>query len=80
MALLKGGFSQMDLAQFLGLPSKQSMSNKFSRGSWSASELAKVVEFTGGRLAFVYPDGQQILIFPESAPKLKGKAGAKEQE
>lgn len=70
MALAKAGKRQIDLAGLYGW-SKQSMSTKFSRESWFGKDLARVAEFTGGRLAFVYPDGQIIYIDhdePEKAP------------
>lgn len=31
---------------------------------WSATDLARIAAITGGKLAFVFPDGQQILIDP----------------
>ena len=68
MALTKAGKKQIDLANLYGW-SKQSMSTKFSRGSWFGKDLAKVAEFTGGRLAFVYPDGQVIYIDPDEDEK-----------
>lgn len=65
MALNKAGKRQIDLAALYEC-SKQSMSTKFSRGSWFAKDLARVAAFTGGRLAFVYPDGQIIYIEPDN--------------
>ena len=56
---------QIDLIPVLGMSSKQSLSNKFSNGRWSADDLARVAEFCGCKLAFVLPDGQQIVIEPE---------------
>lgn len=64
MALAKAGKKQRDLADLYGC-TKQSMSTKFRRESWFGKDLAKVAEFTGGKLAFVYPDGQTIYIEPE---------------
>lgn len=61
MALDKSGKKQNDLAELYGT-SKQSMSTKFTRESWFGKDLARVADFTGGRLAFVYPDGQIIYI------------------
>ena len=63
MALNKAGKRQIDLAELYGC-SKQAMSTKFSRESWFGKDLARVAAFTGGRLAFVYPDGQVIYIEP----------------
>ena len=60
-ALIRAGKRQQDLAALYGC-SKQSMSTKFSRESWFGKDLARVADFTGGRLAFVYPDGQMIYI------------------
>ena len=60
-AISKAGKRQIDLANLYGW-SKQSMSTKFSRDSWAARDLATVAEFTGGKLAFIYPDGQIIYI------------------
>ena len=65
MALRKGKRQQNELAAEWGYASRQSINNKFSRGSWSADDLARVARFTGGILKIVYPDGQEILIFPE---------------
>lgn len=61
MALAKAGKKQLDLAALYGC-SKQSMSTKFKRESWFGKDLARIAEFTGGKLAFVYPDGQIIYI------------------
>lgn len=56
---------QVDLMPVLEMSSKQSLSNKFSNGRWSADDLARVAEFCGCKLAFILPDGQQIVIEPE---------------
>ncbi len=56
---------QYDLISVLGMSSKQSLSNKFANGRWSADDLARVAEFCGCKLAFILPDGQQIAIVPE---------------
>lgn len=66
MALNKAGKKQIDLAALYGC-SKQAMSTKFSRESWFGKDLARVAEFTGGRLAFIYPDGQTIFIEPDKS-------------
>ena len=55
---------QLDLAAHFDM-STQTMSNKMARGSWSATDLAKVAEFTGCKLSFILPDGQQIFIEDE---------------
>lgn len=73
MALQKGGHTQVEMAESWGITSPQALGVKFNRGSWSANDLANVAEFTGGVLNIKYPDGQEILIYPESKPKLRGK-------
>jgi len=72
-ALQKAGKKQLDLAAEWGYSDPKAVSNKFFRGSWSGSDLASVAEFTGGKLAFVYPDGQQIFIYPDKETNARGK-------
>ena len=60
MAMAKKGMSQKDLAEEWG-STRQAINNKFGRDSWSGDDLMKVARITGGKLAFVYPDGQQLL-------------------
>lgn len=55
---------QLDLAAHFDM-STQTMSNKMARGSWSATDLVKVAEFTGCKVAFILPDGQQIFLEDE---------------
>ena len=55
------GIKQIDLAAHFGM-SKQTMSNKFARNSLFGPDLVKVADFCGCKLAFVFPDGQQITI------------------
>ena len=50
------------LVGVLDAKSAQALSNKFRLGRWSASDLAKVAEFTGAKLAFILPDGEQVVI------------------
>ncbi len=52
---------QKDLAA-LWETSPQVITNKFRLERWTGEELARVAALTGGKLAFVYPDGQQIFI------------------
>ena len=59
--LAMSGKRQIELAQFFGM-SKQTMSNKIARNSWFASDLVKTAELCGCKLAFIMPDGQQIII------------------
>ena len=56
------GKKQTDLMAALEMSSKQSMSNKFSNERWSADDLVKVAEECGCKVAFVLPDGQQIVL------------------
>lgn len=60
-ALAGCGKRQTDLAEYFGI-SRQAMSNKVARDSWSSYDLAKAAEFCGGTLAIIMPDGQQIII------------------
>ena len=61
MALKKARKNQTDLIRIWG-NSKSAMSNKFRLERWSGNDLIRVAKFTGSKLAFIYPDGQQILI------------------
>ena len=70
-ALLKARRQQNELAEAWGYASRQAMNNKFSRGSWSAEELARIAQFTGGELKIVYPDGQEIRILPDESKETK---------
>jgi len=63
MALTKAGISQTELAKIWGT-SRQGIYNKLNLERWSAKDLARIAEITGGRLNFDYPDGQQIPIDP----------------
>ena len=63
MALTKAGISQTELAKIWGT-SRQAIYNKLNLERWSAKDLARIAEITGGKLNFVYPDGQQIPIDP----------------
>lgn len=56
------GKKQSDLMELLQMSSKQSLSNKFTNERWSADDLAKIAESCGCKLAFILPDGQQIII------------------
>ena len=79
MALQKGGKQQRELAEDWGFTTPQALGVKFNRGSWSANDLANIAEYTGGQLVIRYPDGQDIIVFPESKPRLRGKNDPKEQ-
>lgn len=60
--LAMAGKKQNDLAEALGLSSRQAMSNKIKKNSWYASDVIKAAELCGCRLAFVMPDGEHIYI------------------
>lgn len=62
--LALSGKKQLDLAAHFSM-SKQTMSNKIARDSWSAKDLAKVAEFAGCKVGFVLPDGQHIFLEAE---------------
>ena len=55
------GRDHAGLAEHLGI-SKQALSNKFYRDSFSAADLVKVADFTESRLSFVFPDGNKVVI------------------
>ena len=59
---------QLDLMPILNMSSTQSLSNKFSNERWSADDIVKVAQFCGCKLAFIFPDGQQIVIENEKSP------------
>ena len=61
MALAKGNRKQTELAELLGFQ-RQAVNLKLAKDRWTGAELARIAAFTGGRLAFIYPDGQEILI------------------
>lgn len=62
------GRKQNDLLGVLDVKSKQALSNKMVNERWYGSDLVSIAEFTGGKLAFVYPDGQMVYIEEEKAP------------
>ena len=56
------GKKQGSLAKVLDVGSVQAVSNKFRLGRWSASDLVKIAEYTGSKLAFILPDGERVVI------------------
>ena len=72
MALAKGNKKQTELAEMLGFQ-RQAVNLKLAKERWTGAELARIAEFTGGKLAFIYPDGQQILIEPPAESTEEGK-------
>lgn len=73
VALQKAGISQTALAKLWGT-SPQAIYNKMNLERWSAADLVRIAEISGGRLAFVYPDDQQILIDTEEKRKPEAEA------
>ena len=62
--LALSGKRHIELADFFGM-TKQTMSNKMARDSWSAKDLARVAEFVGCKIGFLLPDGQHIFLEAE---------------
>ena len=62
--LALSGKRQIERADFFCM-TKQTMSNKMARDSWSAKDLARVAEFVGCKIGFLLPDGQHIFLEAE---------------
>ncbi len=58
------GKNQTDLAAAFGMTTPQAMNNKMRRDSWSAKDLAKTAALCGAKLAFLLPDGSQLILAP----------------
>lgn len=56
------------LAENFGI-SKQALSNKFYRGSFSAEDLIKAADFCGCTLTFTTPSGDTIKLEPTDIAK-----------
>ena len=69
--LALSGLKQSDLLQPLNMSSRQSLSNKFTNERWSAQDLVDISRLCGCKLAFIMPNGQQIIV--ENEPQ-KGTA------
>ena len=69
--LALSGLKQSDLLQPLNMSSRQSLSNKFTNERWSAQDLVDISHLCGCKLAFIMPNGQQIIV--ENEPQ-KGTA------
>lgn len=65
--LALSGLKQSDLMQPLSMSSRQSLSNKFTNERWSAQDLVDISYLCGCKLAFIMPNGQQIIV--ENEPK-----------
>ena len=69
-ALIKlEGKEQGQLAAHLGI-SKQALSNKLYRDSFSAGDLIRIAEFLDCELAFITSDNQRITLDPSDIGKL----------
>lgn len=64
--LVLSGLKQADLVQPLNMGSRQSLNNKFSNERWSAQDLVDISRVCGGKLAFILPNGQQIIVESDS--------------
>lgn len=60
--LALSGLKQSDLLQPLSMSSRQSLSNKFTNERWSAQDLVDISHLCGCKLAFILPNGQQIIV------------------
>ena len=67
--LAMSGKKQAELTSVLGLSSNQAVNNKIRKNSWFASDLLKVAELCGCKLAFVMPDGQCIYLSDDEQEK-----------
>lgn len=64
--LALSGLKQSDLLQPLSMSSRQSLSNKFTNERWSAQDLVDISHLCGCKLAFIMPNGQQIIVESET--------------
>lgn len=67
-ALDSANVKRADLAAALGVANAQSVSDKLSRGRWSADELATAAELCGYRLALVDKVDGVVVSIPASTP------------
>ena len=74
MCFIKTKLKQVDLASRWST-SRQAISNKFYRDYWSADELADLARFFGAQLVFKFPDGMEIPVLTDSAPRAKLEPG-----
>ena len=59
-ALRVSGKKQVDLVGILKVTTPQAANKKVREGRWTADDLIKVAEFTGGKILFQMPDGEQF--------------------
>lgn len=65
-AAARAGLDRAQLAQALGVGTAQAVSNKYTRGSFSARDLVKIATACGYSLAFVGADGRAVVTFDSS--------------
>ena len=65
--LSTSGKSQTELARFLGI-SPQSLSNKMTRGYFSADDLIRIGVFCSRKLSYTFPDGSEIIFTKQDLP------------
>ena len=56
---------QNTFAAAFGITTPPARSNKLRRDSWSARDLAKAAALCGAKLAFILPDGSQLILAPD---------------
>lgn len=59
LALRSSGKKQADLISVLKVNTPQAANKKVRESRWTADDLIKVAELTGGKLIFQMPDGEQ---------------------
>ena len=59
LALRAAGKKQADLVGVLKVGTPQAANKKVRDGRWPIDDLIKVAEFTGGKIIFQMPDGEQ---------------------
>ena len=62
------GMKQSDFVEPLHMSSKQSLSNKFVNERWSIEDGITIANLTGCKLAFIRPNGEQIILENEKSP------------
>ena len=67
-ALMLANISQAELARIWGV-SPQAMNNKLRLNRWTGDDLARIAALTGGQLAFLFPDGNRVIIQNEEEEK-----------
>lgn len=59
LALRAAGKKQADLVGVLKVKTPQAANKKVKESRWTAEDLIKVAELTGGKLLFQMPNGEQ---------------------